>query len=242
MTERAVKEPSLDEVFADICSAELPLRDRLASFASALPKHEWGRAFAEVYDNLIHQLDQAKAGAAAPAVNESLPEFLLPDADGHLVSLGSLLGSGPVIISFNRGHWCQFCELELRALAAAHAELAHHGAKIICIMPERLVYLQKARAKTGDSVSYLADVDNGYALSLGLAVWLGDAVRDLYVRSGLDLQNFQGNDMWFAPIPATFLLDSEGLVVLRRVDPDFRTRMDVEDILENLRRLEVSPN
>lgn len=241
MTERAEREASLDEVFAEICGMEMPLRERLAAFTAALPLHEWGRPFAEVYGTLIDQVEKAKAGAGAPAANDTLPDFLLPDADGKLVRLDSLLGDGPLVVSFNRGHWCQYCELELRTLAEAHDELARHGARIVSIMPERLAYLRKARSKTGDSVLYLADLDNGYALQLGLAIWLGDDVRDLYIRNGLDLQSYQGSDMWFAPIPATFLVDDAGRVLARKVDPDFRTRMDVDDIIASLRRLRFSP-
>lgn len=225
------EERSLDDVFSSICSMELPLRERMAAFTAALPLHSWGQEFAAVYSRLIAQLDAAGAGSGSPAVGDPLPSFLLPDADGRLVRLEALLGAGPLIVSFNRGHWCQYCELELKAFASAHAEFARHGASVVSIMPERLAYLRQARARTGDAVLYLADVDNGYALDMGLVVWLGDEIRELYGRHGLDLETYQGNRMWFVPIPATYVIDAAGRIVARRVDPDFRTRMDVEDIL-----------
>jgi peroxiredoxin len=56
-------------------------------------------------------------------------------------------------------------------------------------------------------------------------------VQGLYRQFGLDIERYQGNGMWFVPIPATFVLDKAGVVVARKVDPDFRTRMDVEEIL-----------
>lgn len=217
---------------------ELPLRARLAAFTDALPLHSWGQEFAGAYSRLVTQLDAAGAGNDSPSVGDAMPPFLLPDADGRLVALETLLGNGPLIISFNRGHWCQYCELELRALAAAHAEFARRGAVVVSVMPERLAYLRGARARTGDAVLYLADVDNGYALETGLVVWLGREVQELYSRHGLDLETYQGNSMWFVPIPATFVVDATGRIAAKRVDPDFRSRMDIEEIIASLAALQ----
>lgn len=230
-------ERSLDDVFASICAMELPLRERLSAFTAAMPAHEWGQPFAVLYERLISQLDSANSGDAAPTVGDMLPPFVLPDADGNLVDSAALIDNGPTIVSFNRGHWCQYCELELLAFAHAHQEFAAHGARVVSIMPERQSYLKRARERTGDTVIFLSDLDNAYALELGLVVWLGQAIKDLYTSHGIDLGSYQGNDMWFAPIPATFVVAKGGKILARHVDPDFRTRMDIEDILACLERI-----
>ncbi|MFN0022761.1 MAG: peroxiredoxin-like family protein [Parvularculaceae bacterium] len=229
-------EKSLDDVFAEICGGETTLRERLAAFSAALPNYDWGRPFADVYDALIAKLSASDAGSGAPGVGDRLPNFILPDAEGRLVELENLLGAGPLVVSFNRGHWCQFCEIELRAFAEAHSELAQLGARVISIMPERQAYLRTAKSRTGDAVTYVADVDNGYALQVGLAIWLGDDVSQLYRMQGLDLPRYQGNQAWFAPIPATFVLSEDGHILSRNVDPDFRRRMDVDEIIASLPR------
>ena len=87
---------------------------------------------------------------------------------------------GPLIVSFNRGHWCEYCELELRAFADAHAEFAARGAQVVSIMPERGEYTRNVRTLTDDTLTVLSDIDNGYALSVGVVMWLGDEVRSLY--------------------------------------------------------------
>jgi peroxiredoxin len=145
-----------------------------------------------------------------------------------------LLAKGPVIVSFNRGHWCEYCELELRAFAGAHAEFAARGAQVVSIMPERGEYTRNVRTLTDDTLTVLSDIDNGYALSVGVVMWLGDEVRSLYQTFGLDIERYQGNATWFVPIPATFVLDRNGVIVGRKVDPDFRSRMDMEEILATL--------
>jgi peroxiredoxin len=223
---------ALDEAFRQICATEAPLGERLALFTAAVETHS--RPFAAAYQNLIAQIQNAAAGITAPVLGERLPPFLLPDHTGHLVGLDDLLAKGPVIVSFNRGHWCEYCELELRAFADAHAEFAARGAQVVSIMPERGEYTRNVRALTNDALTVLSDIDNGYALSVGVVMWLGDEVRSLYQTFGLDIERYQGNATWFVPIPATFVLDRNGVIVGRKVDPDFRSRMDMEEILATL--------
>lgn len=221
----------LEEEFKRICATEAPLSERLTLFTAAVETH--GRPFAVAYQDLITQLKNAEAGSTAPGPGETLPPFLLPDHAGRLVSLSSLLEHGPVVVSFNRGHWCEYCELELLAFARAHAELAAKGVQVISIMPERGEYTRKVRALTDNTVTVLSDIDNGYALSVGIVMWLGEEVRALYRQFGLDIERYQGNGTWFVPIPATFVVDRQGRILARKVDPDFRSRMDMEDILES---------
>jgi peroxiredoxin len=101
-------------------------------------------------------------------------------------------------------------------------------------MPERAEYTQRVRALTDDRLTVLSDIDNGYALSVGLVMWLGEEVSSLYQKFGLDIDRYQGNATWFVPIPATFVLDRNGMIIGRKVDPDFRHRMDIEEILRAL--------
>jgi peroxiredoxin len=224
----------LEIAFKRICATEAPLSERLALFNAAVAEH--GRPFAVAYQNLITQIQKASAGGTAPAVGEPLPPFLLPDHTGHLVDLDDLVANGPLVVSFNRGHWCEYCELELSAFADAHSEFAARGAQVLSIMPERGEYTRTVRDRTNGRLTVLSDIDNGYALSVGVVMWLGDEVRALYQQVGLDIERYQGNATWFVPIPATFVLAQGGVVVGRKVDPDFRTRMDIEEILKALGR------
>jgi peroxiredoxin len=102
-------------------------------------------------------------------------------------------------------------------------------------MPEREVYTAKAGASIDNAFRILSDLDNSYALALGLTVWLGEEVRKLYLSHGLLLEQYQGTSSWFVPIPATFVVGRDGLIIDRFVDPDFRKRMAIEDILAALK-------
>jgi peroxiredoxin len=187
----------------------------------------------EAYDELIAKLTPQKN--AGPPPGALMPDFQLPDQDGHLVSLSSLLSQGSLVLSLNRGHWCPWCRLELRALAEICGELQQLGVQVASSTPETL--RSTARLAANDQLPFriLTDLDCGYALSLGLMIWAGDEIAALYEKAGLDLPLFQNSDGWFLPIPATFVIGSDGIIKAGMTDPDFRQRMEPEEILAALR-------
>ena len=105
------------------------------------------------------------------------------------------------------------------------------GAQVVAIMPEMQEYAEKFKAESGAPFPVLTDLDNGYALSLNLAIWLGTEIQRLL---SYDMASFHGNDGWVLPIPATFVVGRDGLVKARFVDPDFRRRMEIDDLLAAL--------
>jgi peroxiredoxin len=134
---------------------------------------------------------------------------------------------------FYRGHWCPYCRLNVSAVIEARHEIAAFGGQIVAIMPETQKYAEQFKSESGAPFPVLTDLDNGYALSLNLAIWLGSEIQQLL--SYLDLSDFHGNDGWVLPIPATFVVGRDGLVKARFVDPDFRKRMEIDDLLVALK-------
>ena len=196
---------SLAEAFEAICVMDAPLNARLAAYAEKL--RELNFPFAEAYDELVGRLLVGEIGTASPKVGDSMPLFVLPGRCGHLVGLQDLLQKGPVVISFNRGHWCPFCRIELRTITRHHAEIAAIGGQVVSIIPDRQQFLGQLHKDTDDELTILTDVDNGYALSLGLVLWLGDRLKTLMKGRGHRLETYQGNDGWFVPLPATFVVE-----------------------------------
>lgn len=218
---------------------DAPLGERLAAYNTRLK--ELNFPFAEAYDGLVSRLIEGEIGAMAPRIGDPMPPFLLPGPDAKLVSLESLLSEGPLVISFNRGHWCPFCKIELKALADEHAEVAALGARVVSILPDRQKFVGRLDAETRKHILILSDVDNAYSLSVGLVLWLGDRLHELMLGRGHHLTDYQGSDGWFVPLPATFVVDRDGRVAARHVDPDFRKRMEPVDIVRALRGLRQSP-
>lgn len=223
---------TLADVFEDICKMDAPLNERLAAYNKALRK--LNLPYAEAYDDLVARLQAGHVGAMAPGVGDPMPPFNLPAYSGGLVNLEEILHKGPTVISFNRGHWCPFCRIELKTIAAQHEEIAALGAQLVSILPDRQQFVRQLPEDILNNFIILSDVDNGYALYLGLVLWLGKRIASLMEGRGYHLSEYQGNDGWFVPLPATFVVGADGRVIARHVDPEFRTRMDVDQILATL--------
>jgi peroxiredoxin len=194
----------------------------------------------EAVDRLVGRLSASSAGENAPARGDMMPSFTLPDETGRLVSLEDFLVHGPTVVVFHRGHWCPYCRINTRALAEAEESIWASGAQIVAITPDRQQFAAKFKADATLRCPVLTDTDNGYALSLGLAIWVGDELEALMAAAGRNLPVYQGNEAWFLPIPATFVLADDGKITARFIDPDYRKRMGVDDLLKALKTVRNS--
>jgi peroxiredoxin len=227
------KPSTLAEAFTEICKMNAPLNERLAAYADTL--RDLNFPFAEAYDDLVARMRAGGVGAAAPLVGEPMPPFRLPAYPRRLVTLEEILSVGPAVISFNRGHWCPFCKIELSTIADHQDEITAHGAQLVSILPDRQQFIRQMPDDILRSFIVLSDIDNAYALSLGLVVWLGERIAQLMQGRGHRFSEYQGNDGWFVPLPATFVVDTDGRVLARHVDPEFRQRMEIAEIVAALK-------
>jgi peroxiredoxin len=223
----------LEDAFVRCRNLEVPLADRLQAFANEV--RALGPHFQTAIDALVNRLAQSNAGAAAPKVGEPMPAFLLSDEQGRLVRLEDFLREGPVALAFNRGHWCPYCRINIDALARAEEEVGAEHRHIVAIVPDRQKFAMWLKSDAKAPFPILTDMDNGYATTLGLAIYVGDELKQMMVSSGWDPAVSQGTDNWMLPIPATFIVGTDGIVRGRFVDPDYRTRMAIEDMLAALR-------
>ena len=222
----------LAQAFAHYRNLEAPLQERLAGYAAA--SNEIFPAYGQAVDQLVQRLKDSDGGGSTPQIGDPMPDFLLPDQDGRLVALGDLLAKGPTAVMFHRGHWCPYCRLNVGALVRARQHIAANNGQVVIITPENQHYAQMFKLQTAAPFPVLTDVDNGYALSLNLAIWLGPDLRDLLSQLGRSLPDYHGNDAWMLPIPATFVVGTDGRVRARFVDPDFRKRMDIDELISAL--------
>lgn len=229
-------EPNLaDELVActERCrSMSAPLPMRLAAFADDVRRLD--PDFADVVEQMIARLRAAGAGTQAPQVEELMPDFLLPDQSGRLHSLGDYTQHGPVVIAFHRGHWCPYCRITASALAESNSAIRQRGGSLVAITPEIQKFNAELSSFAGAPFPVLSDMDNAYAMMLNLAFYVGDEKRQRMTDAGYDITPFNDSDAWTLPIPATFVVGTDGLVKRRFIDPDYRQRMDVAEILTAL--------
>lgn len=226
---------ALDATADEAIASGKPLAERLRMIADRV--RELSPQFAEAVDTFVGRLIGAEAGATAPQVGEKLARFVLPDQNGKLISLDALLKEGPVVVAFLRGHWCPYCRITAAALAEIAGTARELGASIVAITPESRRFVSRLDAETLSAFPILADLDNGYALTVNLAIWVDEAMSGLISGAGWDIPSYQGNDAWILPIPAVFVLDRAGVVVARHVNADYRERADIDEIIASLRAL-----
>ncbi|MGL6044735.1 MAG: peroxiredoxin-like family protein [Sandaracinobacteroides sp.] len=217
---------ALDRTFEDACRLEGTLGEQLRHVAEKV--QALSPDYSKQVDEFIGRLEDAKAGASAPQIGERMPGFILPDDQGHLVSLDRMLEAAPVVIAFLRGHWCPYCRLNAHALAGIEDAIA--PVRIVAISAETQVHTKALKSEAGAHFPFLTDIGNGYALSLNLAVWVDDAMSSLIAGLGLDIPEFQKQDGWIMPIPSVFVVAQDGVITARHVDPDYRRRLEIEDL------------
>ena len=211
----------------------VPLGQRLKAVADEVRR--LSPEFAEIVDRMVARLVANNVGQSAPKPGEPMPDFILPDEGGRLVRLTDLLDKGPVVLSFHRGHWCPYCRLNADGLAKIAPEVESLGAQIVAISPEKSRYGAELKSYAKAPFPVVADIDNGYALELNLLFWVGDEKRKAMQAGGFDIVPYQGNETWMLPIPATFIIGQDGVVKARYIDPDYRRRMDLDEILAALK-------
>ena len=232
MTSKPLAE-ALEEAFQHCRDMDASLGERLDSLAQTVRK--LSPPFADAVDRLVTRLQKSGVGETAPQVGEPLPPFHLPDEAGRIVSLDELLSKGPVAVTFHRGHWCPYCRLNTNALVQAQKEIEREGSQVVAIMPDRQQFAEEFKNESNARFPVLTDMDNGYALSLNLVFWVGMEMERMISAAGWDIPNYQGNTSWMLPIPATFVVDQDRMVKARFVDPDYRKRMTVENMVTALR-------
>ena len=194
--------------------------------------------FMKGVDDVISQAKAFEQGANAIAIGQQAPNFELPNPNGEMISLEHLLSNGPVIVTFYRGSWCPYCNLQLRALQARLKEIHALGATLVAISPQ-----VPDGSLTEDEISkmdftVLSDQDANIASQYGVA-WEVPAFLIEHMRTdrNLDLETINNGNGSVLPIPATFVLDRNGIITWRYVDVDYRTRSEPDDIIEALQKL-----
>jgi peroxiredoxin len=214
----------VDDAFRRVRDLDVSLQEQLRTVAETVRRER--PEFAAAVDRLVTRLRQYGAGEAAPKIGDSIPSFVLPDGSGQMVSLEELLNRGPVAVTFHRGHWCPYCRININALVEAHKALPA-GAE----MPDRQKFVAELKEQSQVPFPILTDADNGYAMSLSLTIWVGAEIQKMMEGRSGDLPTFESNSAWMLPIPATFVVGQDGLIRARFIDPDYRNRMMISDML-----------
>jgi peroxiredoxin len=217
---------------------DIPLQQQTDAFF-ALAKTQ---VPADLLQDLLSPIEQLITSDAVEKVLKEgvqVPDFTLSDALANAVTLSHLLVQGPVVISFYRGAWCPYCNLELRAYQRALPHLQELGALLVAISPQTPDHSLSLVEKQNLSFTVLSDVGNHVARQFGLVFTIDEAVRGAHKRIGANLPAFNGDDSWELPMAGTFLVDQSGTIRLAFVDPDFSHRLEPSVVIAKLKELKA---
>lgn len=172
----------------------------------------------------IEDLKKLQLEKSALALGAIFPNFKLQNTDNQLVELRELLQKGPVIISFFRGSWCPYCNLELRAFQNKQSSLVQENTTLVAISPQLPAYNEELKQTHQLNFELLTDRDNQLAKQIGIAFQLQDYIIPIYETLGIDLPTFNGSTQHELPIPAVFVLNQEGVVTYKFVDSNYMNR------------------
>ncbi|WP_027798070.1 peroxiredoxin-like family protein [Paraburkholderia dilworthii] len=178
------------------------------------------------------------SGQAGRAIKggDRAPHFELKDQDGNDVSSAALLVKGPLVVTFYRGVWCPYCNIELQAINEALPEIQAYGASVVAISPQTPVNSRKSVRVNELGFPVLSDVNGQTGADFGLRFTLPDYLVELYKNLKNDLPAFNNDPNWTLPMPARYVIGQDGIVLYSEVNPDYTRRPDPSDMFPVLEK------
>ena len=207
-----------------------------ADFEAGKPPYNVPPSVLETMHRATAELIASGAAGRALKAGDKAPAFTLNDPDGKPVSSAALLARGPLVLSFYRGVWCPYCNMELQALQEALPSFQALGASLAAISPQSPVNSRKSVRQNGLGFPILSDTHNDVAAAFGLRFELPDYLVELYKSLKNDLPAFNGDESWTLPMPARYVIGQDGTILYAEVNPDYTRRPEPQDMLPALRR------
>ena len=214
----------------------MSLEQELASFKAEFSRTApAGRA--ALYEAKIEELRADFASATAINVGDTAPDFAIPNAAGKSIVLTDLLKSGPVVLTFYRGGWCPYCNIQLRAYQSVLPQISASGARLVAISPQLPDNSLDTANKNALTFDVLSDVRNEVARSYGLVYSLPEEIRAALRSNNKALPSINGDQSWELPVPATYVIARDQHVALAYIEVDYRKRLEPEALLTCLKSL-----
>ena len=166
-------------------------------------------------------------------IGQSLPKIGIRTKDNDLFDLNAAITKKPAVLIFFRGGWCMYCNRQLNQLKSIESALIEMGYQIIAISPDRPEILNRPADKYQLKYQLFSDSAMTAAKSLGIAFRLDDKTFTKYKNDyGIDIEADSGQPHHLLPVPAAFIVDTEGILRFSYVNPNYKVRIDPKVLLE----------
>jgi peroxiredoxin len=214
----------------------MSLKDQLAEYSAAWQQRAPTDAKAAI-ERHIEKLRTSSVVQTMLKVGDWAPSIVLRNANGEAVDVDKFLKGGPVIVSFYRGGWCPYCNLELKAFQEALPEIKAAGASLVAISPEKPDDSLSNAEKNALTFEVLSDVGQNIGRAFGLVYDISEQLKRVYQGFGLDIPSRHGvAGDWRLPVAATYVVSPDHTIIYAYTDVDYRDRADPSDVLKVLKQ------
>ena len=208
----------------------MTLQEKLDAFKADFETNQAPPAAVEAFHRSNQELIDKGLADRALKAGEMAPEFTLSDSDGNKVSSRELLAKGPMVLTFYRGVWCPYCNLELQALEEVIDDIRARGATLLAISQQSPKNSRVSKRQNNLSFPILTDQDGELAEQFGLRWELQPYLIEFFKMFKVDLPVIHEDDKWTLPMPARYVIDQDGSIAYAEVNPDYTRRPEPSDL------------
>lgn len=210
------------------------LREKIAEYDAAKAERVPAEVLKTMADATV-ELEELGIVDRSLKTGDRVPDFTLPNHLGEQRHVGGMLAESVLVLNFYRGGWCPYCNMELHALQQALPEIRAIGAELVAVSPELPDKAIDTQARHALEFEVLSDVGNRVSEAFGLTFELPQQLRPIYTKLGIDIPAFNGDDSFVLPVPATYVIDSDGIIRHHFVNADYTRRLEPDELLQVLR-------
>ena len=217
----------------------MSLQDKLDALKAEFETKMAPPAVVEVMHRVTDELIASGQAERALKAGDRAPSFALPDPDGKPVSSADMLAKGPLVVTFYRGAWCPYCNLDLQALEEARPDIEARGATLVAISQQTAPNSRKSQQTNKLGFTILSDKGGELAAKFGIRWKMPEDLQQIHKQLGADLPAFNGEGSWTLPMPARYVIGQDGVVAYAEINPDYTRRPEpsgIYPVLDRLRR------
>lgn len=189
----------------------------------------------DLFDNDAKALHSTHQKILKVNIGDKAPDFSLSNAVGETVRLSNLLKNGKVILTFYRGTWCPYCNLQLNQYQQILSEVKEKGGQLVAISPQTPDESLSIKEKNNLAFEVLSDNGNIVAKQFTTVFKNGEQPVAAMQKLGIDFDSFYSDDSREIPVPAVFIIEKDGTISFAHTTGgDYRNRTEASVILAAL--------
>jgi peroxiredoxin len=211
------------------------LKSEIAAYKAAM-KEKVPDGVRAIMAQCTTEIKESGIERRALKTGDMMPDFELGNQHNELRRLSDYLARSPVVLNIYRGGWCPYCNMEMKALQGVQKEIESYGAMLVGMAPETPDRAISTAERAGIAIDILSDTGNRVAEQMGLVFELPQSLRPIYEKFGIDIPAFNGDDSFKLPVPATYIIGQDGVIIYDFVNADYTQRLEPAEIVAILAR------